>query len=368
MTSGDDPVSELLRRAGSAGLAPGFVGLAVSGDAEGLFWGDGRAALRGAAVGPGTWYDLASLTKPLVTTTLTLLARRDGLELTMPLGGLLPELTGSPWSAVTVEQVLTHTGGFPAWAPLYERECSREAYLAALRALPPESEAGRHVVYSCLGYVALGIGLERAGGADLAVLFSELVAEPLGLADELCFAPPADMALAAGELEPYVERTLLAMRGAAAEPPARLAGVASCDDGNARGLGGVAGNAGLFGTVGAVVQLAVEYLPGGGDLLTSQEAELATRCRTAGLEQSRGLGWQLAESAGSSAGPSLSPAAFGHTGFTGTSVWVDPADRRATALLCNRLHPGGRTADLGPLRRRFNTVARQVLSARHRAA
>jgi CubicO group peptidase (beta-lactamase class C family) len=134
-----------------------------------------------------------------------------------------------------------------------------------------------------------------------------------------------------------------------------------CDDGNARGLGGAAGNAGLFGTAAAVARLAAEYLPGGGVLLTAEEAAFATACRTEGLEQARGLGWQLAASPGCSAGPSLAAEAFGHTGFSGVSVWVDPSSRAALVLLGNRLHPGGRTADLHPMRRRYHTLAIDAL-------
>ncbi len=354
--------SELLRRATGAGLAPGFVGLAVGPEGDGRCWCAGRVSLAGPATEPATWYDLASLTKPLASTTLTLLARRDGLDLQAPLEVLLEELAGGPWADVTVTQVLAHTAGFPAWAPLYAGGTSPERYLDALNAVRPLGRPGEHVVYSCLGFVALGIALERAAGADLATLFAELVAEPLGLSGELRYVPDEGTPVAAGELEPFVERAALRELGLSGAPPDRLRGVVSCNDGNARGLGGMAGNAGLFGTAAAVAALAAEYLPGGGELLSGEEADLATRCRTEGLEQARGLGWQLAASPGCSAGPSLSAQAFGHTGFTGTSVWLEPRERTVSVLLGNRLHPGGRTPDLGPLRRRFNTLARLVLS------
>ena len=223
--------------------------------------------------------------------------------------------------------------------------------------MPPAVPAGAAVVYSCLGFIALGIALERAGGADLATLFAELVAAPLGLGAELAFAPPLASATAAGAAFPLVEERLLAARGAGGPLPPPLPSAHSCDDGNARGLGGCAGNAGLFGTPAAVAALAAEYLPGGGELLTAEEAERATRCLTPGLEQARGLGWQLGATAGASAGPALGAAAFGHTGFTGTSVWADPETGAVYVLLGNRLHPGSRTPDLHPLRRRFHALA-----------
>jgi CubicO group peptidase (beta-lactamase class C family) len=129
------------------------------------------------------------------------------------------------------------------------------------------------------------------------------------------------------------------------------------DDGNSRFLGGVAGNAGLFGTAAGVLALTAEYLPGSGRLLTKSEVAEATSNHTEGKEQARGLGWQLAASPGCSAGPGLPPKAFGHTGFTGVSTWFDPLRREGWVLLTNRLHPGGRASDLHPLRRRFHSLA-----------
>jgi CubicO group peptidase (beta-lactamase class C family) len=352
-------VGALLSRAVEAGLGVGWVALAAREGQEGTCWMVGSAAVGGPPVAPDTLYDLASLTKPLATGTLLLLACRDGVPLEAPLAEVLPELGDSPWASATLAQCATHTAGFPAWAPLYALgERSREGALGALARLEPVAPPGRRLTYSCPGFIALGLALERCGGADLATLFRDLVGEPLGLAEELAFAPPlAAAAAAAGQSEPFVERALLAERGLAGAPPAASSTGLSCDDGNARSLGGAAGNAGLFGTASAVAQLAAEYLPGGGELLTAGEAALATRTWTAGFEQARGLAWQLATTPGCAAGPALSPAAFGHNGFTGTSLWVDPDERVVLVLLGNRLHPGGRTPDLHPLRRRLHALA-----------
>lgn len=310
-------------------------------------------------------YDLASLTKPLVTATLLLLARRDGLDLDAPLGEYLPELKGSPWGAVKVWQSAAHCSGFPAWEPLYALGgCSREGYLEALCRVQPIALPGEKVEYSCLGYLALGIALERAGGADLGTLFAELVTVPLGVADELFFTPEQSVPVAGQAWREDAELAMVRQRGLQAGvpplPPGRRAG----DDGNSRGLGGIAGNAGLFGSAAAVARVAAEYLPGGGEILTAEEAALATRCWTEGLEQARGLGWQLAPTPGCSAGPALPPDAFGHTGYSGTSVWVDPQRRRVYVLLANRLHPWCRTPDLHPWRRRFHALAGAVLQER----
>ncbi len=355
-------VQELLNRAVRAGLSVGCVALAARAGAQGRGWCSGRAAVGGGPVEVELIYDLASLTKPLVTGTLLLLARRDGLDLHAPLGELLPELESTPWGGVAVWQAASHCAGFPAWEPLYALgECSREGYLDALGRVAPIAPPGARVEYSCLGYIALGIALERAGRADLAVLFEELVTTPLGVADELFYAPPLAVPVAGQAWREDAEAEMVRRRGLNAAvpplPPGRRAG----DDGNSRGLGGVAGNAGLFGSAAAVARVAAEYLPGGGELLTAEEAELATRNWTPGLEQARGLGWQLAATPGCSAGSALPPNAFGHSGFSGTSVWVDPQRHQVYVLLANRLHPWCRTPDLHPLRRRFHALAAREL-------
>ncbi len=360
----DLAVATLLGRAVRAGLALGWVGLAAHDSGGGLCWCAGSRDLASGPVEPDLRYDLASLTKPLATATLLLLARRDGLDLAAPVAEAVPELAASRFRDVTFLQCATHTAGLPSWAPLYAGAApSRESYVDAVVALDPVARPGRRVEYSCPGFVLLGIALERAGGADLATLFVELVAEPLGLADELGYAPAVGTAVGGGERRWFVESRLLAERGLGGPPPPAAEGTVPCDDGNARGLGGVAGNAGLFGTAAAVARLAAEFLPGGGELLTAAEAELATRCWTSGLEQARGMGWQLASTPGCSAGPALPADAFGHSGFTGVSLWVDPVMRRTYVLLGNRLCPGGRTPDLHPLRRRFHAAAGRAVRA-----
>ena len=361
-TRGADVVAALLERGRAAGLAAGWSALACGAAGGGLAWCSGAGEVGGTAVTPELLWDLASLTKPLATTTLLLLARRDGLDLDAPLAAVLPELAGSPAGDASFAQCATHTAGLPAWEPLYAAAPpTRAGYLEALARVSRAAPAGSRVVYSCLGFIAVGLALERAGGADLATLFDELVAAPLGLAGELAFAPPRSTAVAAGERRWLVEERLIAARGLAASPPPAPAGAHPCDDGNARGLGGQGGNAGLFGTAAAVARLAAEFLPGGGELLTAWEAALATRCLTPGLEQARGLGWQLAATPGCSAGAALPPQGFGHTGFTGTSAWADPATGRVLVLLGNRLHPSSRTPDLQPLRRRFHALAAGAL-------
>lgn len=350
-------VVRLLRRAVCAGAAPGLVaGWVRAGEDRPTVVAVGRAAVApvSTVMEGETWFDLASLTKPLATATLGFLLIRDGaLSLGTRVLEVLPETAGAPLGDRTVEQLLTHTSGLPAWEPLY---ClapeGLTGLVAALRGLPV-GEAGREVVYSCLGSITLALMIERLSEGSLDAVFRHRVVEPLGLDDRIGFLPSSSCPSAGGALRPGAETAMVLERGLSPDliPPSadRLP-----DDGNARFLGGVAGNAGLFGTAEGVLGLARIYLEPG--FLTEEEIATAIIDRTPGLEQGRGLGWQLPSSPGSSAGRSLAPSAFGHNGFTGTSLWIDPERRVAMTLLSNRNHPGHRLNDLHPLRRRFHQL------------
>jgi CubicO group peptidase (beta-lactamase class C family) len=302
-----------------------------------------------------TRFDLASLTKPLVIGTLSLLAMRERLiGLETRLGDLLRESSGTPIGSRTVRQLLTHTSGLPAWEPIYAHSgCDPDRALEALLALTV-TEPDEHVVYSCPGFIVLGWALERVNGTPLDRLYRQRVLQPLGLERSLGFRPCVGSDLAAGSRDAATETGLLMERGI--DPGSIPAmGTGLPDDGNARFLSGVSGNAGLFGTIGGVLDAASAFLDGG-RLLTADEIILATTNFTSGREQARGLAWQLAPSPCCSAGSALSARAFGHTGFTGTSAWIDPDRELVMVLLANRTHPGHRDTDLHPLRRRFHEL------------
>jgi len=356
-------IRKILLRSVAAGFSPG----AVAG------WGRPhdflRVAVGEASLVPGvapmsedTWFDLASLTKPLVTTTLSLLSFRRALfsEETR-VGEVLDEVKGPAIAELTIQQLLTHTSGLPAWLPLYcLAEGSPDELPVRLGEIRLECPPGSSVVYSCVGFVILGLILERTWAQDLETLFSSEVLAVLDLEEELGFRPDTAAGLLAGGADRAAAEEKL-VRDTGFDPrwiPAT--GIGLPDDGNARFLGGPAGNAGLFGTARGVLSLACDYLAGGGGLLTDGEASLATMNHTPELEQARGFGWQLAATSGCSAGPELPDHAFGHVGFTGVSVWLDPSRGIAGGLFTNRTHPGHREGDLHPLRRRFNALALHI--------
>lgn len=290
-----------------------------------------------------TVFDLASLTKVLATTTLALEAAGAGTPgLDDPVGRWLPHWNEAGRSAITIRHLLLHASGLPAWLPLFEQHSGLEAFERAILGTPLEYEPGTRSVYSDLGFILLGFVLERAGGAPLSAqasaLFSRMGAPGLG------YLPP----------ESSRQRTAPAR---ADSPRGLLQGVV--DDDNAWALGGVSGHAGLFGTVREVGIVARAWLraatgkPGSG--LAANRAlveEFVTRGSVP--ESSRALGWDtmLPES---SCGSRMSASAFGHTGWTGTSLWIDPARGFYAVLLTNRVHPtAGDDAGIRRVRRAFH--------------
>jgi len=361
MTEAASDVERLLQRSVRAGIAPsavaewGRVG-------HGTSWavtGAAQVLPERSAVNSETWFDLASLTKPLATLTLTLLAfRTHDLTPESRLGEVLDEFRGCEIGGLPIKSILTHTSGLPAWLPLYcLADGNPKVLLSRLAAVGLEKRPGAEVVYSCIGFVILGMVLARHADMALDRLFHQQVAVPLGLQDDLGFMSAVEThSLCGGATEPTTEKRLVTEQGwDSTLVPAWSPG--QPDDGNARFLGGAAGNAGLFGTARGVRLLAGEYLPAGGSLLTGDEARRATRLYTEGLAQERGWGWQLGGTTGASSGPALSTDAFGHNGFTGVSVWCEPDDGGVFVLLTNRNHPSQRENDLHPLRRRFHTLA-----------
>ena len=272
-----------------------------------------------------TVFDLASLTKVLATTTVLMrLVDARALALADRIGGRLADWRGSGRETVTVADLLEHAGGLTAHLPFFRDHRGRADYQHAICTLPLEYPPRSRSVYSDLGFMLLAFIAADAAGAPLDRQF-DAVAGELGLGD-LRYRPPAAWRArtAPTEVDPWRGRLL---RG-------------EVHDENGWALGGAAGHAGLFGTAAAVGRFARAALQTlqGRPLLARPEtfARFVRRTRVAG--SSRALGWDTMLVT-SSCGRSLSPAAFGHTGFTGTSLWIDPAQDLYVVLLTNRVHP-----------------------------
>lgn len=332
-----------------------------------------------------TVYDFASLTKPLVTALLAAgLADRGVLDLDAPLACYLSEFNDLEKREITLKRLLTHTSGLPNWRPLYLEAMNRSDVPAAIARIllePKTAEARPDVIYSDLNYVLLGFVLERVTGDRLDLLAQREIFDPLGLKRTM-FNPPPELLreIAATERGQEFEMANAIAdakarswgESAAVASPYHRVGVSEAiwrrdviwgevHDGNANFMGGVAGHAGLFSTAREAFRIANQFLPGS-QLLKPESLGLFTRNLTPGCATSRSLAWILAETPDCSAGPALPPTAFGHNGFTGTSIWIDPDKRRVFVLLTNRVHPRVDAIDMREIRRRFNALAVETVS------
>ena len=290
-----------------------------------------------------TVFDLASLTKVLATTPFVMRdVERGALGLDDPVTTHVPRWRGPERAAVTVRDLLAHSSGLPAHRPFYEQLEGREAYEEAICTTPLEYPARTRSIYSDLGFILLGLILERAG-ASLPDRFAALRAQ-IGTAQDLQFHPPQiwQRRTAPTRVDPLRGRLL---RG-------------EVDDENAWALGGAAGHAGLFGTAAAVGDFArhiLQVLDGRAGAFRIETARLFVTRWTDVPGSSRALGWDTMLPT-SSCGARMSTRAFGHTGSTGTSLWIDPDAGVYGVLLTNRVHPT-----------RDNTAILQVRPAFHDA-
>jgi CubicO group peptidase (beta-lactamase class C family) len=315
-----------------------------------------------------TIYDLASLTKPLITGMLC--ARRiEAGELTpdSSVSHYLPEFDRPDKHMITVRELLTHTSGLPAWRPLYIlAENEPERTLGVIANLDLEYKPGSRVVYSDLGFITLGFLLERMTGQRFAEIARHEIFQRLNL-QRTFFNPEAALqtGIAACETGNAYEQNTSNETKAGEYHNWRQAVIwGEVHDGNAYFLGGSAGHAGLFSTARETLELADQFLARQTILLKPETCSLFRTNMTVGLEEARSIGWQLAATKDSTAGPDLPSDSFGHTGFTGTSCWLDPREERVFILLTNRTHARALPfANINSVRRQFHSLAIAALDS-----
>ena len=349
-----DPVGRYLKTRIDQGRMPGAVGAIAGHEGIAAEWVLGHAALEPLPIETDidTLYDLASFTKPLCTgLALATLEEQGRCSLYAPLLEWLPELDGSAYAKASLLRVAAHTAGFSAWRPLYLSATDAAGFLAAIAA-EPAGPAGE-TVYSDLGYLCLGLAIERITGRPLDIWFEESVASVLGLKN-LGFATRVDCSTAAPtERGNGYERALAgdAGRGYAWRESVIQGEV---HDGNAYALGGVAGHSGLFGALRDVLALASELLrPRVLTLGARGQARLFTQALPG---SGRTVGFVQAGTSDAARG-ALGDEAPGHVGFSGPSLWLEPDRGWAYALLTNRVHPTVDGRDFQPVRLGFHRAA-----------
>ena len=352
------PVMHYLDSAVARGAAPGAV-LGVSHDGERFVFGTGRLGdLDASRPGPATLYDLASLTKVVGLTTGLMLAVSEGkIDLDAPVQRYVPAFAGTEKEKITVRLLLAHAGGLPAWRPLFREVSSRQDAFALADTTPLEYPPGSQDVYSDLGAIVLTQVLETVYHQRIDSLLEQRIFRPLGLTS-LRYLPPSDWLsrIAPTEMDPWRGRVL---RG-------------EVHDENAAVMDGVSGHAGLFGSVEDLLGFAEWMLDqadgrSGGQAVgrpehgwdgrpsdlsdppprpSSRRSPPAKTSSPAPVARWAGI----PRDSGSSSGSLLSPHSIGHTGFTGTSIWIDFDRRVAIVLLSNRVHPTRNNPRWNPVR------------------
>jgi CubicO group peptidase (beta-lactamase class C family) len=316
------------------------------------------------AVTRETVWDLASLTKAIATTSMAmLLFERGHLALDARIVELLPEFAdaaqgpGAPadvghateqreWrGAVTVRMLLAHSSGLPAHRKLYVEASGREAMLAAARRVRLESKPGTRSEYSDIGFLVLGELLEQIAGEPLDVFCGREVFSPLNSGMRFVLQP--DHLMLAPPTVNDVEHRGRVVQG-------------EVNDENASAMGGVAGDAGLFGDAGSVARFAQCLLRGGKPVFRAETVELFTARQDGPEGSSRALGWDT-PSAPSQSGTMFSARSFGHLGYTGTSLWCDAERGLGVTLLTNRTWPDARNQAIREVRPRVHDAIVRAL-------
>ena len=343
-----EPASRTVDSAIAAGAAPGAV-LAVSVGGRHYEHAIGQLAVDDTRPPDGrTIYDMASLTKVIALTTLAMMAvHEQRIALDSPVVYYLPEFArgGGEKSRVRVRDLLLHDSGLPPdpVPPLWKHPGSRHEALDVALAANLDTVPGARMVYSDLGAIVLATIIEKRYGKRIDALFAERVAGPLRFT-RMRFLPPREWRteIASTEIEAVPGRPTTALRG-------------EVHDENAWRLEGVSGHAGLFGDADDLLRFGEWVLAGSlgrsvpGALQPPSELVTWTVRQNQPEGSSRALGWDT-PSENSSAGSYTSARSFGHTGYTGTSIWIDPAREIVIVLLTNRVNPTRDTPKFGMMR------------------
>ena len=291
-------------------------------------------------------FDLASVTKAVATTTMAMILYERGLlDLEAPVTAIVPEFVGDDARRrdVTLRMLLGHSSGLPAYEKLFLRATTREELLTAALSIRLASDPGTRAEYSDIGFIILGIALERLADETLDAFCQREVFGPLAMS-RTTFNPPK---IWKDQIVPTVDESGagVPVREPLNSPTQSTGGEfrgriiqGEVQDENASILGGVAGHAGVFSTAEDIALFAHSMLSGGRPILRAETIELFTRRETAPAGTSRALGWDT-PSPPSQSGKYFSSHSFGHLGYTGTSLWIDPERQLSITLLTNRTWP-----------------------------
>ena len=302
-------------------------------------------------IGPSTLFDLASVTKVVATTSVAMIFYERGLlELDAPVAGVVPEFTRGQSDVrrrdVTFRMLLAHSSGLPAYEKLFLKARTRNEMLQAAFTTPLTADPQLRVEYSDIGFIILGVALERIAQESADSFCRREVFGPLGMA-HTTFNPPDEMR---DKIPPTADDRSFRNRIVQGE----------VQDENGFVLGGVAGHAGLFATAEDIARFAHTILRGGGPVLRPETITLFTRRESAPVGTSRALGWDTPSNP-SQSGKYFSARSYGHLGYTGTSLWIDPDRELSVTLLTNRTWPDCSNQAIKQIRPRFHDAVVEAL-------
>jgi CubicO group peptidase (beta-lactamase class C family) len=306
-----------------------------------------------AGTTPESIFDVASVTKIVATTSMAMILYELGLlDLDMPAVALVPEFAAdNPRNPeVTIRMLLAHSSGLPAYEKLFLEAKNRDELLAAAFATQLTADPGTRTEYSDIGFIILGIALERLAEEPLDSFCRREVFGPLGML-HTAFQPPAAWH---NLIPPTVDDRSFRQRVIQGE----------VQDENASVMGGVAAHAGLFATAGDLAMFANAMLEGGRPILRPETLAVFTRRESSPPGTTRALGWDTPSSP-SQSGKYFSAGSFGHLGYTGTSLWINPERELSITLLTNRTWPDCANQAIQQLRPRFHDATVEALEARH---
>ena len=300
-------------------------------------------------VTPETIFDLASVTKAIATTGMAMILYERGLlDLEMPLAFVVPEFRqdDARRERVTVRMMLAHSSGLPAYEKLFLQAKTKDEMLALAFATPLTADPGTHAEYSDIGFIILGVALERIAEDSLDHFCQQEVLGPLGMR-HTAFNPPANWRT---RTAPTADDRTFRQRMIQGE----------VQDENASVLSGVAGHAGLFSTAQDVAIFAHAMLSSGRPLVRPETLALFTHRQSSPPGTSRALGWDTPSSP-SQSGKYFSASSFGHLGYTGTSLWIDPERQLSITLLTNRTWPDCSNQAIKQVRPAFHDAVVEAL-------
>lgn len=313
-----------------------------------------------------TIYDLASLTKVLVTGLLCARFFSNEENLAEEVSDFFDGFDKNGKQEITIKNLLTHTSGFRAWKPLY----LGKGLLPEIFEENLEYPTGSKVVYSDLNFILLSFIIEEIYQDSIEDIAKKVIFEKLNLQNTF-FNPPKNLQkrIAASEKgNEFEKQTCIEQGYEIRDPQSQFRNRmiwGEVHDGNCYFMNGVSGHAGLFSTAAETFRIAQQFLANQTTLLKPETCKLFRTNFTPGLNEARSLGFQLAETPESTASQALSKDSFGHLGFTGTSVWIEPETERIFILLTNRTHARELPfVNINSVRRRFHELAQEALNKR----